>query len=170
MPTTPVPDGGSKGILSRTLRERVKIIVVDFDQTVLKIHSFHERIAAKDVPRRNWRKDFVDADLFVKLVGDAKEAGIPVVVASFGVYETIQAYMNQLFPEGTPLAFTRETISTPSTVGSMDGWSVESGKNKQITKLCTELGIPFEAVLFLDGVLLGWHGWFLSRKNGRLWA
>jgi hypothetical protein len=141
------------GLLSSSLVERVRLIVLDFDQTVLRIHSFHERIMPVDVPRRNWRKDFVDADLFVRLVNDAHAVGIAVVIASFGMYVTIQAYLDQLFPQGTPLAFTRDTISTPSVVGSTDGWSVEFGKNKQITRLCSQLSIPASAVLFLDGTL-----------------
>ena len=101
--------------------------------------------------RRKWRSEFADPTFFIELVEWCQAEGVKLVIASFGVYETIQAYLDLLVPG----AFNRSTISTPSTVGSRDGWSVDGGKNKQITKLSVELGIPLDRVLFFDGTPSG---------------
>jgi hypothetical protein len=152
----PAPDAGgvSAGdfrVLSERLCAAVRMIVLDFDFTVLNIHSFHEKIEEAAVALRAWADDFVDLELFRGLVADAHAHGIVVAIASFGKYETIQAYMDQVFPAGHPHAFTRATISTPSSVHGKDGYSVESGKNKQIRKLCEQNGVELSRVLFVDG-------------------
>lgn len=101
---------------------------------------------------------------------------IHVAIASFGRYEVIQAYLDKAFGftdftvtptpsssflssmftfgSGTPAKvryFTRENISTPSTVGGTDGWSLQGGKNQQLTALMQKYDANLQSTLFFDG-------------------
>ena len=131
------------------LRENVQLVVWDFDQTVLRIHSWALQIQPEGVPTRDLDVDFADRAFFVQVVRALQEAGVRVAIASFGKYETIQAYMNRLFED--EVTFTRETISTPSQVGSRDGYSVDGGKNRQLRKFVEDLGVEPTKFLFFDG-------------------
>jgi hypothetical protein len=64
----------------------------------------------------------------------AKARDVGVKIASFGVYEVIQTYMD-IVCQG---AFGRDDISTPSVVGVKDGCSVDGGKNAQLEKLVAQ--------------------------------
>jgi hypothetical protein len=46
--------------------------------------------------------------------------------------------------------FTRDTISTPSTVGGQDGCEVPAGKNRQLEALAAALGVDARRLLFFD--------------------
>jgi hypothetical protein len=65
----------------------------------------------------------------------AKARNVDVKIASFGIYEVIQTYMDIVIGQG---AFGREDISTPSVVGVKDGCSVDGGKNAQLERLVAE--------------------------------
>jgi len=65
----------------------------------------------------------------------AKARDVVVKIASFGVYEVIQTYMDIVLGQG---AFGRDDISTPSVVGVKDGCSVDGGKNAQLEKLVAQ--------------------------------
>ena len=79
-------------------------------------------------------------------------AGVHVAVASFGSYDTIQAYLDRVFPPG---CFTRTNISTPTVVGGSDGCSVEGGKNPQLALLASQFGVKKHELLFFDGACRG---------------
>lgn len=130
----------------------IRIVVWDFDQTVLRIHSWGAQILPSDVDRRNIDKDFADKPFFMAVVTALRAKDITVAIASFGRYETIQRYLDVVFGEGV---FTRDTISTPSTVGSRDGYSVSGGKNKQLNKFAEEMSLVPASFLFFDGALGG---------------
>lgn len=131
-----------------TLRDGgVNLVVWDFDLTILKVHSWGERISPDSVAKRDWEADFADLKLFRELVTCLKANGVKVAVASFGLYETIQNFLNLAFPDGT---FTRENISTPTTVGGKDGWNVKGGKVPQLNELTGRLGVAKEFVMFFD--------------------
>lgn len=133
-------------------RERVDLVVWDFDQTILAIHSYALRIEAEDVPRRNLYEDFAHLDFFCAVVRALVAADVKVAVASFGKFEVIHAYLERAFGE---VLFHRDNICTPSQVGSRDGFSLRGGKNLQLKKLLGDYGITDRfRVLFFDGALL----------------
>jgi len=114
-----------------TAKEAPLLYVFDFDQTILKIHSFGSHIRAKDVASRDLEADTADIEFFRTFIDTMTSAGIPVAVASFGEYEVIQNYLDRL----TPGVFNRSNICTPSCVGYKDGYSVPAGKNTMLELL-----------------------------------
>jgi len=104
--------------------EAPKIYVFDFDQTILRIHSYGSRIKADDVARRNLSEDVADKEFFQQFVASARHAGSSVAVASFGEYQVIQNYLDLI----TPNVFDRTNVCTPSCVGGKDGYTVPEGK------------------------------------------
>ena len=107
----------------------VRLLVFDFDLTILSIHSWGERIRPEDVASRSLDRDVADLAFFRRFVARALETGVKVAIASFGVYEVIQAYMDLAVGPGV---FTRENISTPSQHGTRDGHVVPGGKVPQL--------------------------------------
>ena len=75
-----------------------KLIVFDFDLTILRIHSWAERVAAEDVPHRDLDADVADAAFFRAFVERARARDVPVAVASFGAFETIKGASHTLVP------------------------------------------------------------------------
>lgn len=121
-------------------KKSVEMVVWDFDLTVLSVHSFGMRIHAADVRERTRGRDtllsdFADLPLFVALTNALVKRGVKVAIASFGVYETIQAYCDFAFGEGTHNPYSRENINTPESVGGKDGCSLPNGKNLQLAML-----------------------------------
>ena len=104
---------------------RPKLIVWDFDLTVLSIHSWAAGIRQKDVADRTLYDDVADLAFFRHFVQRALEQGFAVAIASFGQYEVIQAYMDRIVGRGV---FNRENIATPSKFGSKDGRALRGGK------------------------------------------
>lgn len=142
-------------IVPRRLRERVQLVVFDFDLTLLRVHTAAAQIAPEDVARRAWQRDFVDLAFFRQLVTQLHGAGIRVAIASFGHYATIQAYMSAAFPD--PPLFDRETIVTPGILpGGRDGVALPDGKQSLLARLQARLfgtgprAPPRAAVLLVD--------------------
>lgn len=114
------------------------LYVWDFDETILRIHAYGLRIAAEDVAARaldGADGDAADLPFFRATVAAVLARGDAVAVASFGVYEVIQAYLDRLCPG----VFSRASVSTPSCVGVPDGCSVPAGKNPQLDQLLCAL-------------------------------
>lgn len=132
-----------------SLPRAVRLVAFDFDLCVLRVHSFGLRLEAADVAARDLGRDFVDLAFFVDLVRALVAAGVGVAVASFGRYEVIRAFLDRAFPAASP--FTRDTISTPTTVGGMDGFSVVGGKNVQLAALAARFKVAPREILFFDG-------------------
>lgn len=108
---------------------QTKLVVFDFDLTILSIHSWGERVRPEDVASRSLEDDVADLEFFRVFVERALASGIKVAIASFGVYEVIQAYMDRAVGPGV---FTRANISTPSQHGTKDGHVVRGGKVPQL--------------------------------------
>ena len=123
------------------------MVVLDFDMTILRIHAFRLRIGHKAVGSRDMNADFADLIFFVELVHTLKRKGILVVVASFGLYKTIQAFLNRVLPN----FFDRRTICTPSQVDGCDGCEVFGFKNPQLEFLCKLFGVQPQEVVLIDG-------------------
>jgi hypothetical protein len=81
----------------------IKLVVWDFDLTLLTLHSFGERIQPWAVAARCLEDDFWDLRFFCELVPALTAAGLRVAVASFGRYDVIQAYMDAAFAPLPPL-------------------------------------------------------------------
>jgi len=126
----------------------VKLVVLDFDQTVLRIHSFSEGISEEEVALRDLEADFANLEFFQALVIAAKQRNITIAVASFGVFEVIRAYLSRACG---PDVWNRENICTPGAVGSRDGCALIDGKNTQIETLRTTFGVQHpKEVVFVD--------------------
>ena len=113
--------------------ERIKLVVWDFDMTILRIHSFAKRISALDVPRRDYERDCADANFFRAFLREMKEKSIKVAIASFGKREVIETYLKCLVDgkkgdeDLAEYAFNekKKSIVTPNDVGGTDGCSMK---------------------------------------------
>ena len=112
----------------------VRLVVFDFDLTILRIHSWGERVRPEDVEHRDLDRDVADLAFFRAFVLALRDAGVQVAIASFGQYEVIQRYMDRAFGDGQTV-FGRGNVSTPSAVGFRDGSSVPGGKVPQLCAL-----------------------------------
>lgn len=130
----------------------IKLVALDFDLCVLRIHSFGLRLEAADVGARDMASDFVDLGLFTALMCALEARGLRIAIASFGRFEVIRAFLDRAFPAGSS-PFSRDNISTPSTVGGQDGFAVAGGKNSQLEALAARFGVPANGILFFDGAL-----------------
>jgi hypothetical protein len=65
---------------------RPKLVVWDFDLTILNTHAFGEGVEVEQVPHR-WHADVLDVDLMRAFVGAATSKGVAVGIASFGRQE-----------------------------------------------------------------------------------
>ena len=107
--------GALVGYWLSTLRPR--LVVWDFDQTVLRIHAYAEGVRAAEVGGR-WREDVADLELISTFVRTAHREGCHVAIASFGSREVICEYMRHLESEaGVRGAFSEANIVTPSALG-----------------------------------------------------
>jgi hypothetical protein len=159
----------------------IRLVVWDFDLTILRIHSFATRLTAADVASRDLSLDFWDLPFFITLAQHLVRLGVAVAIASvsafcpllhfdglaatptdatvtmqFGRSEVIQAYLDRAFEppdEGARLFSSTTNIVTPATVGGVDGWAQPGGKNSLLEHLLVGVfpGITKNAVLFFDG-------------------
>lgn len=133
----------------------IRLVVWDFDLTILRIHSFATRLTAADVASRDLSLDFWDLPFFITLAQHLVRLGVAVAIASFGRSEVIQAYLDRAFEppdEGARLFSSTTNIVTPATVGGVDGWAQPGGKNSLLEHLLVGVfpGITKNAVLFFD--------------------
>jgi hypothetical protein len=64
----------------------IRLVVWDFDLTILRIHSFATRLTAADVAGRDLRGDFCDLDFFVELSRSLVNIGVGVAIASVSLW------------------------------------------------------------------------------------
>ena len=113
--------------------KKIKLVVWDFDMTILRIHSFAKRISALDVPRRDYERDCADANFFRAFLREMKQKSIKVAIASFGKREVIETYLKCLVDgkkgdeDLAEYAFNekKKSIVTPNDVGGTDGCSMK---------------------------------------------
>jgi hypothetical protein len=124
------PDHETPHEIGTENQQPVSLVVFDFDQTILRIHSWGERIAPGDVASRDLETDVADLDFFKRFVLKLVNRNIKVAIASFGQYEVIQKYMDRIFrdDDGDGQIFSRHNITTPSQHGTDDGRCVVGGK------------------------------------------
>lgn len=134
---SPHASAGSRERERASAPGNVRLVVFDFDLTILRIHSWGERVRPEDVEHRHLDRDVADLAFFRAFVLALRDAGVRVAVASFGQYEVIQRYMDAVFGDGQSV-FKRANVSTPSTVGFRDGTSVPGGKVPQLCALVSE--------------------------------
>ena len=111
-------------------RGTIKLVVWDFDMTILRIHSFAKRISPLDVPRRDYERDCADANFFRAFLAEMKRKSIKVAIASFGKREVIEMYLKHLIIEEDDVADyafvdRSKSIVTPNDVGGTDGCSMK---------------------------------------------
>jgi len=162
-PVVAVDEGGFARSLEVVASCGLKVVVWDFDLTILSIHSFGERIAPAAVAVRSMEADFRDLEFFRRVVSELRSRSIEVAVASFGRYDVIQAYMDRIFGDASvessigTRVFDRTNILTPSTVGLPDGCSMPGGKNTLLHHICEKHGAMPRDVLFFDGACCSRH-------------
>jgi hypothetical protein len=156
------PSSVDESLLDALCSTGIRAVVFDFDLCVLGIHSYAEKFEVPHVRAREpLADDFVDLPFFRSVVCALAARGVRVAIASFGKYEVIQAYMDRAFPAaavptsaaagGSGVLFTRDTISTPSRVGGLDGTEVAGGKNPQLKQLAEFFKATPTELLFFDG-------------------
>ncbi len=67
-----------------------KLVIWDFDLTLLRIHSHEKRIRPDFVASRDMNRDFCDLPFLSALLQELRAANIAIAIASFGTYEVIQ--------------------------------------------------------------------------------
>jgi hypothetical protein len=132
----------------------IRLVVWDFDCTVLKIHASHLRLKPIDIPSRSIEDDFAQPDFFKSLVISLDQAQIPVAIASFGKYAVIKAYLDMIFSDSengvSKEFFGERNIITPNKVGGRDGATLVQGKAVQLQLLCELYHVKPSQVLFFD--------------------
>ena len=113
---------------------RPRLVVWDFDRTVLRTHAFGEKVKVGQVARR-WRDDVCDLQLFTAFVAEARRRGIGVGIASYGRQPVIAEYMRHMLAPSTS-TFTPSNIVTPSAFGYDDGTALPEGKPQMLSLLC----------------------------------
>lgn len=158
---TASPEATALALADAAVALGIELCVFDFDLCLLRIHTFALKLQAADVAQRDVAADFVDLHFFAVLTRALVNRGVRVAIASFGVYDVIQAYLDaaSALPQGAELLqttalFTTENISTPTSVGGDDGVALES-KNLQLARLCSDYGASPRTVLFFDDD--GWN-------------
>jgi len=113
-------------------QDAIRLVVWDFDMTILRIHSFAKRISALDIPRRDYERDCADANFFRAFLREMKQKSIEVAIASFGKRDVIETYIKHLVDaekgdDVADYAFvdTQKSIVTPNDVGGTDGCSMK---------------------------------------------
>jgi len=141
------------GLVARWFSAKPRLIVWDFDLTILRTHAFGEGVEVAEVAQR-WESDVRDVDVFRAFVETAQEQGVALGIASYGRQEVIHEYMRQIFRQLEPPPFTEANIVTPSALKFPDGTSVPQGKPRMLELLCQRCS-PNEVldranVLFFD--------------------
>ena len=136
-----------------------RLVVWDFDMTILQIHALSDGIEPHEVAAR-WREDVADANLFRAFVLQAHEMGVGVGIASFQEAEVIGEYLDHIVPG----AFRPQDIVTSGSLvdeksqalglpGNIDGMWVPNGKVRMLDLLCSRASPAVtdrSAVLFFD--------------------
>ena len=130
---------------------------------MLRIHSFGSRVEPSRVTAGFHDGDYADPEYFKALVEKLVANDVKIFVASFGRYDVIQAYTTRMFGSENP--FSRETISTPESLGTVraangtevvhkDGVTVAGQKLPQLDKICREHSLKREEIMFFDGACI----------------
>ena len=141
----------------------VRMVVWDFDHTVVTINTVREGVGAPDVAQR-WHADVYDLALFRMFVKVARQRGVLLGIASFGRVEVILAYVDQiLLGTGDEGAFHAANVATPRALGLRDGSTVRPNGKPRLLKLLREHAmmsasveaekIARSAILFFDDKL-----------------
>lgn len=144
---------GALGAPSVSLAAMLKAVVFDFDLTVLRIHSYADRIEPEMIAHREWQKDFADLESFKAICEQLVALKVRVAIASFGRKDVITEYLKLAFGDRFSDIFPEEAICTPADVGSIDGHALPDGKNTQIKTILASMGLTDDdrGVLFFDG-------------------
>ena len=118
------------------LPEGVRLVVFDFDHTLVRINTVREGVTPEAVASR-WRSDAYDVALLRTFVTVARRRGVALGVASFGRSEVILAYMDAMLSgTGAAGAFTAANVATPAALGLPEGTTVRRhGKPKLLSIL-----------------------------------
>lgn len=126
------------------------LYVWDFDLTILKIHSYAERITPEEVKSMSWRKlisHFYDPIFFRDLVNYLHTNNKKLAIVSFGKYYVIEAYLNRLLDNHN--IFTNNNIITPNDQ-TRQNLTKKSNKNQHLINLSKKYNIPFNKILYFD--------------------
>ena len=132
-------DGGVDASLAALceawLPEGVRMVVWDFDHTILSINTVRTGVVPDDVKAR-WQADVCDLALFRTFVHVARRRGVLVGVASFGRSDVILAYMTRIFEStADENAFHAANVATPEALGLVEGRTVRAGKPRLLKVL-----------------------------------
>ena len=141
-------------------KDAIRLVVWDFDMTILRIHSFAKRISALDIPRRDYERDCADANFFRAFLREMKQKSIEVAIASFGKRDVIETYIKHLVnaekgDDVADYAFvdTQKSIVTPNDVGGTDGCSMKD-KSRMLDMLTKRYMLSMSE----DDILKEGHG------------
>ena len=141
-------------------KDAIRLVVWDFDMTILRIHSFAKRISALDIPRRDYERDCADANFFRAFLREMKQKSIEVAIASFGKRDVIETYIKHLVDaekgdDVADYAFvdTQKSIVTPNGVGGTDGCSMKD-KSRMLDMLTKRYVLSMSE----DDILKEGHG------------
>lgn len=117
-------------VMDKLEREGIRLVVFDFDHTILKIHSYYERVTIAEVKHR-WESDFAHVGLLQQFVDLAAQRNIECGIASYGNPRLILEYMHYALLRSPfngsntlghePLAFSPTSSSSSSSLSASSG-------------------------------------------------
>ena len=88
----------SDHIVQKLISHPYKIVAFDFDQTIVKVHTFFQGVTPNNVHNRSLHEDFADLTLFQEIVQKLQKNNVQVAVASFGYKKVIETYLRTVLP------------------------------------------------------------------------
>lgn len=124
-----------------------KLYALDFDLTVLKIHSFREGVEVDKVGDRAF-SDIADINFFFAFAGAILARGAKLAIVSFGQKQVICEYLKHLLPN----LHKEVLVFTPQDAGGMDGRKLKDGKNTLLRLACAAAGTELspQTTCFVD--------------------
>ena len=105
-----------------------KLVVWDFDLTLLKIHSFAEGAEPSDVAAARWKRDVADSDLLQTFVERSRELGVALSIASFGRTSTRKSSWRTLRRASFGLSTYGSDAVESEPARSRMGWPCPTGR------------------------------------------
>jgi len=122
-----------------------KLVVFDFDRTIMKEHMWNKYRDAPIGRIRITDDHFVDLPKFRGLVLSLRRNGHNVAVATFGRRDVVDKALHHALGEPHNIS-----VRTPADFGHRDGSGRLGDKNTQLAELAKRYNVSAEQIIFLD--------------------
>lgn len=122
-----------------------KLIVFDFDRTIMKEHMWNKYKSTPISKIRITDEDFVDIGKFRGLVLALRKNGHNAAVATFGRRDVVDKALHHALGEPHGIS-----VRTPADFGHKDGSGQLGDKNTQLAELAQRYCVSADQIIFLD--------------------